>query len=198
MRSRGRAAGREDVGRRSQAVGDAPRRRSKDPVDPNRTCLSWHLRRAHRSTRSDDEEDPMERIVVGVDGSEGSQAALRWAIAEARRHGAALEVVHAWHVPFATGYTYVAAPMVDPAPIEAAERQLLDRCVDAEDTAGLDITRLLVCETASSALITAAKGADLLVVGTRGRGGFAGLLLGSVSQTVTHHAPCPVVVVPAD
>ena len=140
----------------------------------------------------------MERIVVGVDGSEGAQRALRFAIGEARRRGASLEVVHAWHVPYAAAGPYVPGPMLDPAPIEELERWTLARAVDAEDTSGVEVHRALVCDTASRALIDAAKGADLLVVGTRGRGGFVGLLLGSVSQTVTHHAPCPVVVVPAD
>jgi nucleotide-binding universal stress UspA family protein len=137
----------------------------------------------------------MERIVVGVDGSPGAQVALRFAIDEARQRRAALEVVHAWHVPYYGGGT-LPAPLLDPAPIEAGEQHVLDRSVDAEDTSGVDVSRILVCDTPSHALIEAAKGAALLVVGTRGRGGFAGLLLGSVSQTVTHHAPCAVVVVP--
>ena len=139
----------------------------------------------------------MQRIVVGVDGSEGSQRALRWAIDEARRRDASLEIVHAWHVPYGASTAYLGVAPFDPQPMEDAEQRLLDEVVDREDTRGLDVTRLLVCEGAARALVDAAKGADLLVVGSRGRGGFAGLLLGSVSQTVTHHAPCPVVVVPA-
>ena len=75
-------------------------------------------------------------------------------------------------------------------------RHLLDRIVDAEETNGLEVQRLLVCGSAAELLIEQGKGADMLVVGSRGRGGFAGLLLGSVSQQVVHHAPCPVVVIP--
>jgi nucleotide-binding universal stress UspA family protein len=142
------------------------------------------------------EEVAMERIVVGVDGSHGSQVALRWALEEARRSGAALEVVHAWHVPYLAGSTYVPVPAFDLGTWESSERAALDRAVDDEDTTDVDVTRTLICDTAARALLQAAKGADLLVVGTRGRGGFAGLLLGSVSHAVAQHAPCPVVVVP--
>jgi nucleotide-binding universal stress UspA family protein len=138
----------------------------------------------------------MQRIVVGVDGSDGAQHALRWAMDEARRRGATLDVVHAWHVPYVASAPYVAAPMLDPTPIEESERLVLERALQSEDLTELDVSPILVCDTAARALIETAKGADLLVVGTRGRGGFSGLLLGSVSQAVTHHAPCPVVVVP--
>jgi nucleotide-binding universal stress UspA family protein len=138
----------------------------------------------------------MERIVVGVDGSEGGQGALRWAIAEARRRGAVLEVVHAWRAAYATANPYLALPETDLTQLEESEQRVLDHAVCAEDTDGVDVTRVLVFDDAPNALLEAAKGADLLVVGTRGRGGFTGLLLGSVSQAVTHHAPCPVVVVP--
>jgi nucleotide-binding universal stress UspA family protein len=140
----------------------------------------------------------MEHFVVGVDGSHGSQVALQWAIEEARRHAAALEVVHAWHVPYLAGSTYVPVPAFDLSTIETSERAVLDHAVDAEDVSGVMVTRALVCDTAARALLDSAKGADLLVVGTRGRGGFAGLLLGSVSQVVAQHAPCPVVVVPPE
>jgi nucleotide-binding universal stress UspA family protein len=140
----------------------------------------------------------MQRIVVGVDGSYGSQRALRWAIDEARRRDATLEVVHAWHVPYGASTAYLGVAPIDPGPIEAAEQRLLDQTVEREDTRGLDVTRALVCDGAARALVDVAKGADLLVVGARGRGGFVGLLLGSVSNAVAHHAPCPVVVVPPE
>jgi nucleotide-binding universal stress UspA family protein len=146
----------------------------------------------------DDQEVAMQRIVVGVDGSHGAQVALRWAIDEARRRGAALEVVHAWHVPYLAGSTYVPVPAFDVGAFEASERAVLDHAVDAEDTTGVDVTRVLGCDSAARTLLHAAKGADLLVVGTRGRGGFAGLLLGSVSHAVAQHAPCAVVVVPSE
>lgn len=140
------------------------------------------------------------RIVVGVDGSNGARAALAWALDEARLRGAAVDVVHAWHAP---------APVVPgpygasrPADDEVADstrvaaEQVLEHQLQAADTNGVQIEPLLPSASPSDALLDIARGADLLVVGTRGRGGFAGLLLGSVSQQVSHHAPCPVVIVP--
>ena len=137
------------------------------------------------------------RVVVGVDGSDHAARALRWAIDEALRRGAPLEVVHAWHYPYIgveVGFT------ATPSVLEAAEkvaRQILDDAAAVASDAGVDgVERSLVSGPAAGALLDAAKGADVLVVGSRGRGGFAGLLLGSVSQQVAHHAPCPVVIVP--
>lgn len=141
----------------------------------------------------------LRRIVTGVDGSDASRHALAWAIDEAARWGAQLDVVHAWDVPFV-----VVPPPVSPTydrDLDAAERgaqQVLDSCVDgAQLPAGsaLRIERILVRDRPAAALLDVAKGADLLVVGNRGRGGFADLLLGSVSSQCLHHATCPVVVV---
>jgi nucleotide-binding universal stress UspA family protein len=135
-------------------------------------------------------------IVVGVDGSEASREALRWAVDEARLRSAAVRVVHAWW----------AYPMVgaDDAPGQAAEglggdaRAAVEAFVGDTLGGGLDVA--LEIETvqgrqASAAVLDAAEEAELLVVGSRGTGGFGGLLLGSVSQQVVHHASCPVVVV---
>jgi nucleotide-binding universal stress UspA family protein len=141
----------------------------------------------------------VERIVVGIDGSETSQRALRWALHEGRLRQAAVEVVHAWHTPYAAGYGYgFGTPYVDPQMDETFARDLLDRTLDAEDCTGLPvpIERITSCGGAAQLIIDAAKGADLVVVGSRGHGGFAGLLLGSVSHQVAHHSPCPVVIVP--
>jgi nucleotide-binding universal stress UspA family protein len=140
----------------------------------------------------------MERIVVGVDGSETSRAALRWAIEEAERHGSSLEAVHAWYVGYVGGAYTFDAGIIDPTIYRDAGDGLLNAIVDAEDESGLaaPVRRLLVNDSPAHALLEAAKGADLIVVGSRGRGGFAGLLLGSVSQQVVHHAPCPVLVIP--
>jgi len=145
-------------------------------------------------------EDTVNRIVVGIDGSEESRGALRWALAEAKLRGAALRVVHTWLYP------HIAAgpgmdPVLDTEVIENA-RAVATELVQAElATAGaafgeVDVEQAVVEGAAAPTLIEAAKGADLLVVGSRGRGGFAGLLLGSVSQQCAHHAPCPVVIVP--
>ena len=138
----------------------------------------------------------MDRIVVGVDGSESAQAALVWALEEGRVRSAQVDVVTAWHEPYVA--PTMAAVVPDPAVFSEAAERTLDRAVDEAGAAadGLTIERHVVRGNAASALLDVAKGAALLVVGSRGRGGFAGLLLGSISQQVVHHATCPVVVVP--
>lgn len=139
------------------------------------------------------------RIVVGVDGSERADAALNWAVAEARLRDCSLEVVHAWNVPHvgeAPGFRVLDLF----AEAEDAAGELLDRVVERATShdPGVDVARRTAQGSPGKVLIDAAKGADLLVVASRGRGGFAGLLLGSVSLVCLHHAPCPVVVIPAD
>jgi nucleotide-binding universal stress UspA family protein len=141
---------------------------------------------------------PIERIVVGVDGSQGARRALGWAVDEAMLHNARLEVVHVWHYPYLPASPLGAAPAPPLYEFEDEARRTLDRAVDSVDTSGLATPpeRVLITNGAAAALIDVAKGADLIVVGSRGRGGFAGLLLGSVSQELAHHSPCPVVIVP--
>jgi nucleotide-binding universal stress UspA family protein len=139
------------------------------------------------------------RIVVGIDGSVTSRRALRWAIDEARVHGARVAAVHVWQSQYhlaALSPLTAPFPAVTPEMLERAARLVLDDTVNAVDARGVDVERRLVQGGAARELLDAAKDADLLVVGTHGRGGFAGMLLGSVSQHVTHHAPCPVVLVP--
>ncbi|HZA00350.1 MAG TPA: universal stress protein [Acidimicrobiales bacterium] len=140
---------------------------------------------------------PTGRIVVGVDGSEVSGRALSWALAEARVRGATVEAVHGWHVPYALAFP---AAAVDLPVFEDAARHLLDRMVDAAEAhaPGVPIRRVLVEGAATEALLDAAKNADLLVVGSRGVGGFRGLLVGSVSYQLAHYATCPAVVVPPE
>ena len=139
----------------------------------------------------------MERIVVGIDASDTARRALRWALEEGRLRQAAVEVVHTWHAPYA-GVDSYNIPAFDPETYEKAAKQVLDSAVDAEDTSGLPVPveRIVAPGGAANAILEVAKGADLVVVGSRGLGGFTGLLLGSVSHQVTHHAACPVVVVP--
>ncbi|HVM53995.1 MAG TPA: universal stress protein [Acidimicrobiales bacterium] len=137
----------------------------------------------------------MQRIVVGIDGSKGATTALTWAVEEAMRRDATVEVVYAWHVPYVEGYPYARAQF-DPGEFETAAQAVLDETVASLGDVPVVISTVARCGTPSSVLVEAAKGADLLVVGSRGRGGFTGLLLGSVSQQVSHHAPCPVVIVP--
>jgi nucleotide-binding universal stress UspA family protein len=141
------------------------------------------------------------RIVVGVDGSDGARRALEWAVEEARLRQAGLLVVHAWQVPpLVAGAGPFDAPLVlDADTIERVEKtaeEIVERELAAVDTSELDVQRLVAARSAADALVDAGADADLLVVGTRGRGGFAGLLLGSVGHQVAHHAPCPVVIVP--
>jgi nucleotide-binding universal stress UspA family protein len=141
-----------------------------------------------------------QRIVVGVDGSEGSRRALAWAIEEAKLRQASVEAVYAWHLPYVPTGPFVPVPVPGPEALESDAGLVLDRALQDVDVRGLaaPIEKTLVCDGAADALIQSAKGADLLVVGSRGRGGFAGLLLGSVSQQVAQHATCPVVIVRAD
>jgi nucleotide-binding universal stress UspA family protein len=140
----------------------------------------------------------IERIVVGIDGSDGSKRALDWALDAALAHGAAVEAVHAWMTPA------VAEPLavmsLDPALLAEAARATLDAAIADADTHGLPapIVRTVTVASAAGAILQAAEAADLVVVGARGIGGFRGLLLGSVSQQVANHATCPVVVIPPD
>lgn len=137
------------------------------------------------------------RIVVGVDGSDAARRALRWALEEARLRRARLDVVHAWQAPYVVPSPFMRVP-VDPGAVEKHARVVLDRVVDAEDMRRqpAPVERVLVQEGAARAVLDAAQGADLVVLGTRGHGGFSGLVLGSVSHHVAHHVRCPLVVVP--
>jgi nucleotide-binding universal stress UspA family protein len=140
----------------------------------------------------------MARIVVGIDGSDHSKKALRWALDEARLRDASLEVVSAWMLPvYATGYGFAPGDLVDPKIIGDGAAAQLDETIAevADDTTGLTLTRKSVEGMAAQVLVEEAEGADLLVVGSRGHGGFAGLLLGSVSQQCAQHATCPVVII---
>ena len=138
----------------------------------------------------------MGRIVVGVDSSAEAAAALRWALDEARLRHASLEVVHVWVFP-TIGELPGGAVNAFVNDLERAATDLLDRVVDpiVGTDPGVEVERRVLEGAAASVLVEAAAGADLLVVGSRGRGGFAGLLLGSVAQQCLHHATCPVVVV---
>jgi nucleotide-binding universal stress UspA family protein len=141
-----------------------------------------------------------EKIVVGVDGSDGSVVALQWALHEARLRGATVDVIHSWHYPYAayTEITGMVAGVISREDLEKLGQEVLQSSLDrgGVETSGVEVNPLLVQGPAASTLLDAAAGADMLVVGSRGHGGFTGLLLGSVSQHVVHHAPCPAVVVP--
>ncbi|HEY4348197.1 MAG TPA: universal stress protein [Gaiellaceae bacterium] len=149
-------------------------------------------------------QDP-QPIVVGIDGSDASRAALRWAAAEARLRGVPVRAVHAWWaIPWlsddAAPPSRGSAAGDWEATHDAEARTLIEAFIDATlgEATGRDVEVAAVSMqgvAAAAALLDASKDADLLVLGSRGRGGFAGLLLGSVSQQCVHHAHCPVVIV---
>src|SRR5436853_1900039 len=124
----------------------------------------------------------MQRIVVGVDGSDNSRRALEWAIREARIHRAQLSVVSAWTIPSVVLSSPVATAAYDADVWKASASDTLEETLQSVDLTELPpgFERQVVEGPAAPALLDAAKGADLIVVGSRGRGGFAGLLLGSV------------------
>ena len=142
-------------------------------------------------------------IVVGVDGSDGAKRALAWALGEARVRNTPLRVVNAYQSPVAV---YAAAGFgmpvadVDDQALQEASRTSIGAALDEQADAArdLEIERVAVNGQAASVLVDASSGAELLVVGSRGHGGFAGLLLGSVGMQCVHHAHCPVVVIPKD
>lgn len=140
-----------------------------------------------------------ERVVVGIDRSETARRALHWAVEEARVRQASLDVIHTWHLPYVGGYPYTAGSF-DPGPFEDAARQTLDTAVDGIDASGLPtpVNRILHLGDPAGGLLETAQGADLVVVGSRGLGGFAGMLLGSVGHHIAHHSPCPVVLIPPE
>lgn len=164
---------------------------------------------------------PAGRVVVGVDGSEGSITALAWALREARLRGAELHVIAAWsfHANWGSGPGAYAAQegmlagRLDPHTPSLAEtdqrneadlaaiRQMVgtaieDALEDGEDERAVSITSDAVEGAPAKVLLDSVSASDLLVVGTRGHGAFVGALLGSVSHHVVAQAPCPVVVVP--
>jgi nucleotide-binding universal stress UspA family protein len=140
-----------------------------------------------------------DRIVVGVDGSDDGRRALGWALDEARARRCAVEVVHAWRPPFLAGYPLDPLATGTEA-FEDAARTVLEEAFEDVDLTGLvrPVERTLRLAKPASALLEAAEHADLVVVGSRGIGGFRDLLVGSVSLQVAHHSPCPVVVVRQD
>jgi nucleotide-binding universal stress UspA family protein len=136
-------------------------------------------------------------IVVGIDHSDGAKAALRFALEEARLRRAKLRAVHAWK------FDYLEAPglmrTLPPGEYEtlhsAAEAALDATFKEVGNAEGVEVERRVVQGAPAGVLVEESRGADLLVVGSRGLGGFAQLLLGSVSQQCAHHAKCPVVIV---
>jgi nucleotide-binding universal stress UspA family protein len=140
----------------------------------------------------------MQRIVVGVDGSEGSCRALEWAYAEAERRGVALEVVAAWAHPPLPVTPEALAWSAQVGDLGPATKQMVDEMLQRVigDRADVDIETTIVEGSPATVLLNEADDAEMLVVGSRGLGGFRSLLLGSVSQQCAQHGTCPVVIVP--
>jgi nucleotide-binding universal stress UspA family protein len=134
-----------------------------------------------------------QRIVVGVDGSEPSKAALRWAIGQAKLTGGSVDAVMSWRYPSAFGLAPTAGADVD---FEGDARDALTAALS--EAGGLEpdvpVRPLVVEGHAAEVLVQASKGADLLVVGSRGRGAFTSTMIGSVSINCVLHAHCPVLV----
>jgi nucleotide-binding universal stress UspA family protein len=131
-------------------------------------------------------------IVVGMDGSPSSEEALRWGLRQARLTGGPVDAVLAWDFPPFFGISPGSEIDFHGEAVETLDTAVRD-VVGADDANR--IRQVVVRGHPASVLMEAAADADLLVVGARGHGGFAGMLLGSVSQHVVAHAPCPVVVV---
>jgi nucleotide-binding universal stress UspA family protein len=142
------------------------------------------------------------RIVAGVDGSPSSLSALRWAVRQARLTGATVDAVITWHYPVSEG-GYGSSVIGTGKAFdfrEAAEKVLADAISTVGDPGsdpggGIPVRARVIEGNAAQVLIDASAGADLLVVGSRGHGGFTEALLGSVGQHCVQHAHCPVVVV---
>ena len=134
------------------------------------------------------------RIVVGVDGSPSSMTALRWAILQAELTGCDVEAVTAWQLPSRYGFAAVTDRATD---FEGDARKVLAGALNEVSSVEPDvlIRSSVAAGHPAEVLVRAARGADMLVVGSRGHGGFTGAVLGSVSQYCVHHAPCPVLVI---
>jgi nucleotide-binding universal stress UspA family protein len=147
----------------------------------------------------------MGEIVVGVDHSAGAREALRFGLTEAQLRGARLSAIHTWQPPYSGagfGFTEGAYRADELSDLRSAAEAALDATIEEAipDAGEVEIERRVIEGAPAGVLVEQSRGAEILVVGSRGLGGFRGLLLGSVSQQCAHHAACPVVIVqaPAD
>ena len=143
-------------------------------------------------------EGKTECVVVGVDGSPASALAMAWAARYATAVGASVRAVLAWHYPTAAGPAPIGvAPAAVTAEVEQSRLEIMDKAIAAAfgDQPAVGVERRVVYGHPAQVLIDESKDADLLVVGSRGHGGFTGMMLGSVSTHCVTHASCPVTVV---
>jgi nucleotide-binding universal stress UspA family protein len=143
-------------------------------------------------------------IVVGVDGSDESITALKWAIEEAHTRGARVRAMNIWNYPptgYGVGIDMGAVSLLTEETIDTAAQTVVDQAVE-KALVGVDeppfVERVVRQGSPARELLAESKDADLLVVGQRGHGGFIGLLMGSVANQVMHHATCPTVVIPRE
>lgn len=137
------------------------------------------------------------RVVVGVDGSSHTEALLEFAFQAASLRGLGLTAVHAWRWPASTEPGDMLPLVYDVEDVRAEEIRLLTEITSGwqEKYPDVNVRRVVVRERPAQALLEAAQGAALLALAARGRGGFTGLLLGSVGLAALHHAPCPIAII---
>jgi nucleotide-binding universal stress UspA family protein len=142
-------------------------------------------------------QNAVPRLVAGVDGSQSSIAALRWAVHQAQLSGGTIDAVIAWEFPIAAGGLGWAptSGLDDTDYSELAAKALSAAIAEVSPPPGITVHQIVTEGNAAQVLLNAAKDADLLVVGNRGHGGFADALIGSVSVRCLHHATCPVVII---
>ena len=136
------------------------------------------------------------RVVVGVDGSPDSVRALKWGADYAKAQGAELLAVSVFEVPVVFGGPYALSGIPEPDKLEEEARTALSEAVREALGEGAEVTERVEQGHPARVLVNASRAAQLVVVGSRGRGGFVGLMLGSVSQYCVTHARCPVLVMP--
>ncbi len=137
------------------------------------------------------------KIVVGVDGSDSSKAALAWGLRQARLTGAPLQVVMAWDYPLSYGWAVVPQGVDLGADAASELERVVKEVTEVEKAAepAVEITTSVIQGHPAVVLLNEAENASLVVVGSRGHGEFAGMLLGSVSEHLSTHTPCPVLIV---
>ena len=141
----------------------------------------------------------MSSVIVGVDGSANSIAALQWSARYAKSTDGIVHAVYVWSYPASTVVTSQLGAAMAPADLmqSAASEALAGFIAEAALPDDVHVVHVVREGSTSKVLLDQAKDADILVVGARGHGGFTGLLLGSVANAVINHAPCPVAVIPA-
>jgi nucleotide-binding universal stress UspA family protein len=142
-------------------------------------------------------EDDVRRVIVAVDGSDTANRALRWAVTEADVRGVPLVVLNAWHPPY-VGAEYAVA--MNPTIFEKSSTEVIDQAIASCDPDRVPVERVPIERISAEGgpaqvILDTANADDLVVMGARGIGGFAGMVLGSVTNHVTRHAPCPVIVI---